>query len=672
MNTASTNPLWPKRSWRGGARAGLRTLIVALALAAVWLPSQAAVAGAAILPGAPIDGPAAEVLELGDVAMSDDGSGGVVYVRKLGDRQHIYAALYRDGNWATPQRVDVGQEFDSFSPRIAAGDGGRVVVVWIQQGPVVDGLRRDELHSATVDPGATAFEPPVPIDLDVGPQWYVTPDIAMNRGGQALVAYRVVEEIGGDGGSSLTPVGYAIARLRVARFNGWTWSSVDQDLNRNPATPVVLPSPDNAPRIGIERGGNGVIAFQEPDDEFIARVWLRRLFGNSPGLALLASPTEYAGQPLRGEADRISLDVGIFGNAAVAFRQAPGNPSGLDRSRIFVNLLPDVFTLGAGAVLGARPADLAPTGSGQAPLDPVVGVTPAQRFVSLYGFDGEAHEAFGSDVSDPVQATPHGPAAPAGPSSAFGLALAADETRTLAWAAGSGSSQSASIRVRDASGSTTAAAELAAPTGGAVGELKVAGNQSGDALIALRQLAGGESSIVVSTVDSPPDRFVVFESDDWLKVKRPRIQWEPSFDAIGGASYEVRVDGRLAGNTTADSLTLSRRVKDGRHRVAVTATDRFGQPFAGAPVILRLDRRAPKVLVKKAGRRKVRVVIRDGRRLRAAGVSRRTLVRWGDGRRSRVASTKTYRYKRGGRVRISIIARDRAGNVRRVRRWIRL
>ena len=131
--------------------------------------------------------------------MAEDGSGGIVYLKKEGGRNHVFAARFDNGAWSPPQRVDVGQSFDSSWARIAAGDGGRLLVTWVQE----FGVGSDRMFSATLDPGATGFQEPVPVDMNVGEATSTYPDLAMNAGGQAYLTYLVITD-----NSSLNPPGY--------------------------------------------------------------------------------------------------------------------------------------------------------------------------------------------------------------------------------------------------------------------------------------------------------------------------------------------------------------------------------------------------------------------------------------------------------------------------------
>ena len=126
----------------------------------------------------------------------------------------------------------------------------------------------------------------------------------MNRGGVAYLSYRVLA--GNGAADPNAPPGYFAAETRIARYNGSLWSVLGVPADRNQAAPVSTPTAGNSPKVGIDVTGNGIVAFQEPDDDFVDRVWARRLFGSTLGIPLLVSPQEHGGRPLRGAADAFS------------------------------------------------------------------------------------------------------------------------------------------------------------------------------------------------------------------------------------------------------------------------------------------------------------------------------------------------------------------------------
>lgn len=638
----------------------LASIVLLLALAAQ--PATAAIGGVV-----PLDSPELPpVVELADSDMSEDGTAGVVYVVNNGGQRQIWASVLRGGGWIAPQRVDNGQLYDSYVPRVGAADGGRIVVTWVQRGPteaLPDLPRHDRLYSASLDPGATLFKLPVPIDLDVGDAATVFPDLSMNRDGQAYVVYRVVTRFSG----SDIPEGYLLANYRAARYNGWTWSRLDQTLDRNPSAIEPQPTADNAPSVTTDRYGNAVFAFQEPGDDFVDRIWIRRVFGQAIGLPLLVSPTTFGGIPLRGSADRPSLASGPFGNSVITFRQAPGNPSGLDRTRLFANLLPDMFTENSTTLSGAVPIDNGGADSTSPYTGHSAAITTRQKFIALFGVDTRVRLTEGTEVGLTGEAEAGTASADA---SEPGITIADDESRSMAWVAGPADAQHVAIGEQNSDGASVST-QAALAGGQAISAMKFAGTINADAIVAFSQRVGSQNKLAAVRVDARPGQFIVFEPEDWLRTRSPRAEWEPAFDT-SGVRYDVELDGKPVATTAERHADLGRRVKDGLRLLTVTATDALGQSRRSETVTLRLDRKAPIVRVKRMRRGVVRVTLNDGRRGRVSGIASRSSIRWGDGKRSRAGKSKTRRYKKRGTVRVVVTAFDRAGNRRTVRKSIRL
>ncbi len=137
--------------------------VAVLAVVAVSLLSCPA-ARASIAPATPIDGPSAAILGVDGVAMSEDGTGGLVYRKRVNGRVNVFVSRFTAKGWQAPQRVDVGQNFNSSWPAIGAGDNGRLVVTWVHE---FGGAVQNRMYSAVLGPGATRFQPPIALDLDV-------------------------------------------------------------------------------------------------------------------------------------------------------------------------------------------------------------------------------------------------------------------------------------------------------------------------------------------------------------------------------------------------------------------------------------------------------------------------------------------------------------------------
>jgi PKD domain len=635
-----------------------------LALLAVGLLSAAAGAPerafAVISPATTIDG-SDGVIDVGGVAMAEDGTGGIVYRKRAEGRAHIYAAQLVRGRWRPPQRIDVGQAFDSSWPRIGAANDGRLVVTWVQE----FGIGSDRLFSASLDPGATRFQAPVPIDLNVGEAVASYPSLAMNSGGSANIAYRVLAGTGAADPNA--PPGYFDAEVRVARYNGYLWSGVGQVADRNPGAPVATPTAANSPKVGIDVSGNGIVAFHEPDDDFVDRVWARRVFGSSFGIPLLVSPQQHAGRPLRGPADAFALDVTGFGTGAVAFRQQPGPSGALEGAHVYVNLIPEAFRNDALAFLGPRFADGTAGGPLPAtPSAPGVGVTPDGAFRVTYSLGAAARTTPGGEARvDPPVALGDG----RGVTEALPVVEVAEtEAAVAAWRA-----RLALVGIQESRADGKVGIRgVSAAGGGAVQDVQIAGSNLGDALVGFLQGDEKRRQVAASTVDAPPLDFAAQVPLKFVRSRKIRLTWDPARNALSPVRYTVTVGGRrMARDLYRTSFRVpTRRLRDGRLALRITATDDAGQRSHSSEAVVRLDRKPPRARATALGGRRLRVRIVDGRRPRVAGPSR-SRISWGDGRRSRGARA-THRYKRRGTYRVRVVARDRAGNVRRVKLRVRV
>lgn len=624
-----------------------------------------------------LEGPSGDVVEMDDAAMSEDGSGGVVVLKKVDGHNHVFATQFAAGAWRPAQRVDVGQGFDSSWPRIGAGDGGRLLVTWVQE----FGVESDRMFSATLDPGATSFQTPVPVDFNVGEATSTYPDLAMNRGGQAYLVYRVVTDT-----SPSNPPDYIGADTRVARYGSRLWSVLGTPVDRNVASPVRAPSAENAPEVGIDVQGQGVVAWQEPDDEFVDRVWVRRLFGASVGIPIQASPSSWEAAPLRGPADAFALDVAGFGQLAVAFRQQPGQASKLTAPRLMVNEMPEVFSESAQKFAGAQLADGQVRGELGAPS---VGVDPRSLYLAAFG-EGPASLLARGDEAAPigVERLDEGKSgSPGGPL----VDLAESGAGAAAWTEQQGAAGLVTAQERRADGVVESTA-LSAPLGGAVQNLVLGGSGLGDAIVGWRQGEGPGSQLAAAVIDAPPDPFLVLLPSGWQRKKRVRIAWDHSPNAIGGVRYSVSVDDEPVreGLRSLSAALKPDDLENGAHKIQIFATDDLGQETGSRTGRLLIDRRPPKVKLRRQGRR-VTVVVSDGRKgsastlrkgsvkvvfgERGGGSSAETaktrvvygfLRSRGKGGRGGKAKPSVVRvrhaYRGSGRFRVRIKARDRAGN----------
>jgi hypothetical protein len=616
-------------------------------------------ASALISPVVAIDGPSAEIVELGGVAMAADGTGGIVYRKRVEGRPHVFAALYSEGKWGAPQRVDVGQPFESSFPAIAAGEGGRLMVVWVNHYSSTS----DGLFSAALTPGSSGFQVPVPIDLNIRQATGTYPSVAMNGAGQTLVAYRVITAISGPSTPEIPP-GYVKDEIRMARSEGMYWSSFGQPLNRAAFQPVPAPTAANSPKVAIDLTGLGLLVWQEPDDSFVNRVYARRVFGLTPGNVLQVSPSTYEGHPLGGAADEIALDVGGFGQGAVIWRQQPAPGSGFTRPRVFVNEIPSSFDPKGNAFEGARIVDGGGVEGPGGPIGPLSVAVDAQgKFDAGFGVGDQSFDVRGgeSSVSAPTRLDEGGSEVPGEPQLTRGDsgALAA------AWKVQQHDSGAVAVLERRADG-TPDRQLVSAPLSGEVRQLDLAGSHHGDSLIGFLQGAGANTQIAAVAVKAPPTPFVLNAPQAWVSSKRVALQWEPPVGGAQPLSYGLLVDGQeVAEGISKTECTLGpSQIGTGVHTIVVDATDALGQVQESLPATLKVDRSPPAVRLRARGS-SLTVRVSD----RGSGVRKSSVrVSFGDGAGGRNRTSLNHSYARGGTYVVFVTASDKAGNKTHLRR----
>jgi hypothetical protein len=108
--------------------------------------------------------------------------------------------------------------------------------------------------------------------------------------------------------------------------------------------------------------------------------------------------------------------------------------------------------------------------------------------------------------------------------------------------------------------------------------------------------------------------------------------------------------------------------EEDEHQQQVVATDAGGQETTSRPADLRVDLTKPRVRVNRFRNRLVQVTVSDP----TAGVENTSVrVSWGDGKRSSARRIAAHRYRGGGPFRVTVTARDKAGNRATVRQNVR-
>jgi PKD domain len=649
---------------------GLVTLAaVALALLAVLALARSQPASAVILPAVTIAGPSPEIVGFGGVAMAEDGTGGLVYLQRVGGVAHVFVARFIEGRWLAPIQVDRGQPFAASWPRIGASDGGQLVVVWATPfATEVDekGERPvDELLSATLDPGASEFGEEVIVDPNIGAATGTSPDLTMSSTDQADVVYRVINSAGR---IPLLHPGDVDEEVRVAHYQGERWLDLGA-VNRNVGISMRPPTAANAPQIAIAPTGNAVVVWQEPEIEGVARIWARRLFGASLDYLLPVSAASINGAPIRGEADAPSVSISLLGQAEVAYRQQPGPGSPLAGPRILLNTLPDGESESGAAFTGALVADAAVPGGAAAKIGPPSIDLDEQREPRLvYDANGLARVVEGNDkgLSSVVSLGPpfRGPEEPA--------ASVMDPAGggVSAWSSVTGGGAPAVAVREDFPDGAVQTALVGGGAGGQIGELSVGRSGLGDGLIAFQQGATGNAAIVAAEATAPPAEVVLSLPRGWIKPSQALVDWAPAQSADGPLSYQVVLDGRkLPVSSGASQLRVDqRRLADGRHKIALLATDIDGSATLSRTATLEIDGGIPSVRIARNHRG-------DGITVRISdpdsGVNAKaTSISFGDGRRGRARKTFTHLYARPGIYTVTVHVRDNVGNAGVVRKLV--
>jgi hypothetical protein len=636
------------------------TAFVALLLAYL-LP---VVADGAVHPAVVVDGPSNAILGVAGAAMAADGTGGVVYRKQVAGVTHVYAAQFAAGHWDAPTQVDLDDTYGASQPAIAAGEGGRLLVVWVQARNVnYEGILQYELMGAALEPGANGFSQPIVIDPSVGEPASgdvaaVDPQLAMAPDGVAYVVYRVVTNDCHGGGGTFNPAcprsgTDMLVSVRVARYDYLLWSSLGA-VNRAPQIAMRNPTSANAPAIGIDdlADNQGLVAWQEPDSSGVARIWVRRLFGTVQGNVLQASPETLGGKAVTSDAETPSVAVSPEGEARIAFRIHGEPGSAVTNTQLFVNQLPSTVDFHGGQLSGATPIPAAAGGVEQSSA--AIDIRGDYRLA--WTQNGVAQALAGSDEAlGSVQS----------------LGGAEGQTLTTinpagggitAWPARAAQGQPAvDVREENAQGQSQLA-HLAGNIPGVVSGLSLGGDGEGDALIAWMQGPAGDSEVVGAFDQAPPAPFQVTTPIGWVGARGAQISWTTAPDAVTGVTYSIYIDGQpqVQGLTRLAQHLNTVGLGDGVHNVQVIATDAAGQRTASIPGKLKIDVNPPVVTLAFIDRRRgVRVNVRDDASGVDAGATR---ISFGDGRRSRGHKAVGHVYKHAGTYLITAHVRDDVGN----------
>ena len=594
-----------------------RRLIVPLIAAFALVPAASAHAG--WLPAVALDGPNAEVQEVGNVDLARDGAGAVGYLRS--GRAHVVRIF--DGAWRGPEQLDFGPG-NTTEVKVAAGDGNRLAVAWLSGGVVY----------AAVSPGG-------------GPPGGFTPAVALGGPGASDIDI----DLGVNGAAYL--IWQEAGNVAAARLQDSTWTRVgaplDIDVAREAGTGALRP------RVAVSAEGYAVATWGERFPDGSTHVFGRRI----TGLNLSQHPQDLtlAG----GSADSPDIDIEDDGSFAwVVFRQdMAGVPRTVGR-RLIGSQYEAPEAIDSGAPSTRPKVDMSGTGRGYAVAEANGG---AQVVGSWLDHDHFQTPARLDSIDSAVPSKPE-------------VASGDRNDSAIAWRVGFADGNSiARARFKGEDEPFGAEATVSRGDLGPVADpgVFIGGDRIGDFAVAMVQGAPGARALVVSVFDRPPGAPFIESSQTYKRQTRPELHWRPGLELWGAQTYRVFVDGVQVGQTQNDVLVPSTPLTTGRHRWQVEAVDRAGQTTRSRLRTLKIDATAPRLRVSVSGRRaagaglriRVRATDRGG-----AGLSH-TTVDYGDRSPTTRSRSTTHRYRRGTFT-LKVAAVDKAGNVTRKRVKLRI
>jgi hypothetical protein len=621
---------------RAPARIG--AVIAAVACVAAWLVAAAPAEAQSPEPGAPvtIDGPSPDIVGLSGTSIARDGTGGVVYLKKVLGIQRVFVSRLLGGVFQVPEQLDASLGGPSSQPVIAAGNGGVLLVAFVNAGQlyVVDRL------SAGAPSGG-------PLPLAAGAS---SPAISMSNFGKAYLSFTT----GGAGSHD----------VRAAFFSQGAWAVEPVPLDAHAGGDAGT----GTARSDVATAGDGVgiVAWGEG-----GHIFTRRIRGTSPSVVV-----EQADAPGLGGWNELTSDqpsIGTGGDSSyvtVAFHEVFASGA-QQQSRVLMRRL-------RGSVYESLtgPDGLVTAGASGA-VQPGVAVTEYGR-----GFVTSARDdtnqvfamALGSnDAPGPVAQVDSLPNASA-PDPVPALAgLFAD---LVVWQHDPGASGLPEIRARYSPGRNGLGPEmvLSDPSLGAtdaVRGLVAGGDTNGNAFAAWVQGTGAGTRLAARLLYVPPGSLAPASKLAYARGRRPILSWSPARDQWGPVGYSLVLDGKVIAQIAGTAVHVPLALPDGPHTWSVIAGNPGGLTRSSSQATIWVDTVAPVTKLALTGTKQVGSHLRahvtytdapppEPRRAASGVVT--VQIKWGDGSRFHIAHWSQHAYKRAGRYTITIVVKDAAGN----------
>ena len=537
---------------------------VAAVLACIAAPS----AHAGYLDPATIDTPAGgeTLLGINDIAIAPDGTGALVFQKTVGGDDRVYVSVLAGGAWGAATRLDPDDGDDEAAPRVAAANGGRVLVGYSDGNKQFLRYRLKQAGSATFDPEAVIRDAAAAdrIQLD----W----DLDMNPDGVAYAAWAEKNPAQTDARAW---------RLDAAGIAQLVPAALEQD----PATQTVNDG-GNGPdiRVAVDGAGNGTVLFGQTVD----LTFVRRLTGVTPGALVPVDVPSVLGENRSTPQRQLDLDVagnGLAWATGNAQYTAGGHSVGV----------PVVGeTAGAPATLDAYPAsendgterpDVALNATGQGLF-----TTEPNQKAGVFGgsIDGSA-----ASPAIRLDTTPHDPAASEIPVTAIGDS----GTGLVAWTRdveNSGGNGPFELRGRLWNGTAFEAETLMAADAKTTFPLSQAdgagASRLGDVAVLAEREVTGTKSVIVARFDAPPTAPTITSA-----ANATTFSWSAS-EAIWSplASYTVIIDEATVATLGPGELTYTATgLAPGDHTWRIVAADTLGQQAASPTQTLTIPQTDP-------------------------------------------------------------------------------
>ncbi|MFL5817457.1 MAG: hypothetical protein ACJ76L_07635 [Conexibacter sp.] len=630
-------------------------LAALLAAAVVLLLTLAtAPARAGLFTGDPVVGPSPAVHGLHGIDIAPDGSGAIVYTMDDGGADHVFVRRLVNGAWNAPERLDIDLGSAATQAAVAAGDGGRVLVVFVNGGNVYASTRPDSSSAwarQTLWSGGGASDPAV--------------DLSVNGKGYAAFAAP------GAGGHDV--------RVASARDAG-AWTVIGAPLDANAGNDAGTGTA--RPRVAASADGVAIVVWGEAGHVIARRVQGAR--ASVVAVDALAGLTVEGVQAAAADLPVVSTqDDDSF--TGVALRATFDLGGGTLRTRaVFRRLRGSRFETPI-AVEGA------PFASGQGSGAPHIATVGTGQGLVVAGND-TTNATSALQLLFDVEPSTLLPIDSLVANSAPGFAVPAAATARkmlVAWQVTPlGGTPEIYARYRD--GGDFEAEQVISrgdlgPTAAADG-LFTATDDAGDIAVAYAQDVPGQGrAIAVATVDQPPGRFAAERVAGFQRSDRPTLAWTTSREAWG-RYFKVTIDGVQAGLTGRRSFRPSAPLAQGTHSWQVVALDHRGQQYTAPPASVKVDSVPAFVTARLRGPQQAGIALRlavqatdtpTGTARKTQGVVtsgvRSILLDWGDRTPSeQIRRGSQHAYARPGRYVLRLLVIDRAGNRTTLRQLLRI